>query len=406
MDTGHKVIGQLVGHVQPPTVCAAAQPGAHHRVLIAEDEVPVARIALLHGGQGVDAPPGLILVRPVSKLKPRAIGGVPVPAGPLVLAVGAVAVEVAAHPAGVIEHAVQQNADAHFVRLFAQALKVLVRAQHGINAAVIRRAVAVVLRRLKDRAEIDGLHPQRRQIGQLFLHALQVAAKEIPVADVVALRCLALRSHGRGLVPILVYPAVSHHPGGIRDAAAAEPVGQDLVAHPLAEPAGHPVAAVVDGELILAGFQLPAPKPGEPERIPHKAHIVPGVHRAGKFIPHPVRIRPRHGNGLGAVPVKLIAERDLAPAEAHRSWRAQGQAHRLPGAHRATGGLTAKVPRIKHIAFVHVIHLLLSHVHSPSSAGRVSPFGAVVSSSAKAAPSSAGAASCTVVSAGATGCAV
>lgn len=65
------------------------------------------------------------------------------------LRVEAIGVEVAAVGAGVVEHAVQNDADAPGVGLPAQGTEIRLRAQQGVNGPVIRRVVAVVAVGLK-----------------------------------------------------------------------------------------------------------------------------------------------------------------------------------------------------------------------------------------------------------------
>ena len=72
-DALDKVAGQLVGHIQPPAVRAAAQPMPDHAVLIAEDEVTVSRLRLIDGGQGLHAPPGVVVRRPRVEAVPAVI---------------------------------------------------------------------------------------------------------------------------------------------------------------------------------------------------------------------------------------------------------------------------------------------------------------------------------------------
>ena len=162
-----KVVGQLVGHVQPPAVRPGAQPPADDAVGGADDVVHVARLALVDGGEGVDAPPGVVFVRPVGEVIPAVIGGGLGLAGPHG-GVGAVPVEVFAHIALVVEDSVQQHPHAPGVGGGAQGAKGLLRAQHGVDLLVVPGAVAVVLRPLKDGTEVEGVHPQLLQVVQLF----------------------------------------------------------------------------------------------------------------------------------------------------------------------------------------------------------------------------------------------
>ena len=258
---------------------------------------------LVHRGKGVNAPPALILVRPVNKVKPGAVGRI------LTLAsagsgIEAVAVEVAADIADMVEHAVQHHPHAPLVGHLAQLGKVLLGAQHGVNVAVIGGTVAVVLRRLKDGAEIQGLHPQALEIVQLLHDALQVAAEEVPVADLSVL----VRAELRLLLPGSVDPPSSHHTLGIGHPGAAEAVGENLVGRPLAKPFRHHLSPVVDGELVGAEHLPPlSVQPLQTKGVPDQSHIVPRVQGTGKQIPGSVQPRPGHIQGDGGIVPELEA---------------------------------------------------------------------------------------------------
>ena len=117
-DGGDEVVGQLIRHVQTPAVGAAAQPAPYHGILVGDDEPPVVRCVLVYRRQGVDAPPRIVLRGPRVKAVPREIGGVLALRRPR-LRVKAVGVEIAAVGAGMVEYAVQNDADAPVVRLAA-----------------------------------------------------------------------------------------------------------------------------------------------------------------------------------------------------------------------------------------------------------------------------------------------
>ncbi len=279
VDTGHKVVGQLVGHVQPPAVCPRPQPPADHAVLAAEDEVPVAGVVLVDGGQGVDAPPAVVFVGPLGKAKPGAVGGVLALLCPR-LGVEAVAVEVAAHIAGVVKHAVQHHPHPPPVGLVAQPGKILVGAQHRVYPAVVGGAVAVVFRRLEDGVEVQGLHSQALEVVQLFQHALKVTAEEVPVAHLPPVVGAVLGE----LLPALVDPPAPHHALRVWNFAAAEAVGENLIGGPLAKPGGDILLPVVDGELVGAQVLGAAIQLFQPEGVPDQPHIAGGVQLGGKQV--------------------------------------------------------------------------------------------------------------------------
>ena len=358
---GHEVVGELVGHVQPPAVRAGPEPPADHRVLPAEDELPVGGVVLVHGGQGVDAPPALVLVGPLIEVVPGVVGGVLALVGPQ-LRVEAVPVEIAAHKAGVVEHPVQHHPHPRLVGLSAQAGEVLLGAQHGVDGAVVGGAVPVVLRRLKDGAEVQGAHPQAVEVVQLFLHPLQAAPEEVPVADLPAVVGAVLRL----VLPGGVDPPPPHHPLGVGDPETAEPVGEDLIGHPLPKPGGDRLAAVVHRELEGAQLlPLFAVQPLQGEGVPHQAHIVHGIQHAGEHVPVPVQAGPGHGDLRRLIRPELKAGGQAGPGVALRPRRAQRQRHLGPRGHRPVGVLIPGVPGVKNGWSCHGITLV-----SRSSSGR------------------------------------
>ena len=262
------------------------------------------------------------------------------------LRVEAVPVEIAAHEAGVVEHPVQHHPHIPAVGLPAQAGEVLLTAQHGVDGAVIGGAVPVVLRRLKDGAEVQGAHPQAVEVVQLFLHPLQAAPEEVPVADLPAVVGAVLRL----VLPGGVDPPPPHHPLGVGDPETAEPVGEDLIGHPFPKPGGNCLTAVVHGELEGAQlFLLFAVQPLQGEGIPHQTHIVHSIQHAGEHIPVPVQAGPGHGNLRRLIRPEFKAGGQAGPGQgmgisavssAQNSKRADRRAQEYPS---ARGGRSFRV---------------------------------------------------------------
>ena len=297
---------------------------------------------LVHCRQGVDPPPALIPVGPLLKAVPGIPGGVLALVGSR-LRVEAVPVEVAADKAGVVEHPVQHHPHSQAVGLPAELGKVLLTAQHGVDPAVIRCAIAVVLCRLKDGAEVEGRHPQAVEIVQLLHHAPQVPAEKIPVADL----AVPVRAVLRLLLPGGVDPAPAHQPIGLGDPGTAEAVGEDLIGHPLSEPGGDLLSAIVHSQLI--GTQLLALLPVQPlqrEGVPHQPHIVPSVQHAGEQVPVPIQSGPGHGNGAYLVLPGLEPRGEQSAGIALLPQRPEGQKHRGPRRRRPIGGLAPGIPGV------------------------------------------------------------
>ena len=166
-DALDEVAGQLVRHVQPPAVGTAAKPAAHHAVLAAEDEVAVVRTLLVDGGQRPHAPPRVVLRRPRVEAVPAEVGGFPA-LRRAQLRVVALCVKIPAVAAGVVEYAVNDDAHPPLVGLAAQGTEVLLRAQQGVDAPVIRRVVPVVAGGLENGVEIQRRHVEALEIVQLL----------------------------------------------------------------------------------------------------------------------------------------------------------------------------------------------------------------------------------------------
>ena len=151
---GNEVVRQLVGHVQPPAGGPLPQPVPHHGVSVPDDEPAIAVRRLLHRRQGPDAPPGVVILRPGVEGVPIIILGLPALGRPQ-LRIESLGVEIPAVAAGVVEHPVQHHPDAPAPGLPAQGAEVLLGAQHGVNAPVVRRVVPVVAVGLKNRTQVQ-----------------------------------------------------------------------------------------------------------------------------------------------------------------------------------------------------------------------------------------------------------
>ena len=101
MDSGHKIIGQLIGHIQTPSVCTGPEPAANDRILSTEDKFPVIRIMFVDGRERINSPPAFVVIRPVLEIEPGAIGGLLALFGTQI-GIVSITVEVTADKAGVI----------------------------------------------------------------------------------------------------------------------------------------------------------------------------------------------------------------------------------------------------------------------------------------------------------------
>ena len=319
-DLFNEPVRQLVGHVQPPAGGAGPEPAADDRVLPVDNVVYISLAFLPDGRQGADAPPGVVVVGPGMERVPVVVGAL-LALGGAQGGVKAVGVEIEALGAGVVKDAVQNHMHAPALRLPAQGAEILLRAQHGVDLAVIRRVVAVVGGGLENGAQIQGSHAHAGQLIQLGRDARKLSAEEVAVADL-SVRVRPPLGH---VVPVFLDPAVAHQSLGMGVRQAAEAVWENLVRHTLAEPGGG-AAFLIDGHLPGSGGLVAAVAglvknaagavvPPEREVIPDELRLLGGHHGGGKV--HPVRRGLRGGqlDGLGAAG-ELVVQNESAVGEA------------------------------------------------------------------------------------------
>ena len=133
-----------------------------HAVGVPDDVVLVALGKLVDVGEGLEAPPALVLVRPPLEAVPAVVGRV------LALAVGAVpedalAVKVDGVGPGVGIDPVQNDLHAPFMGGGAEGAEVGLCAQHGVGAFVVGGVVAVVGEGHGDGIQVEDTHPQLGQ---------------------------------------------------------------------------------------------------------------------------------------------------------------------------------------------------------------------------------------------------
>ena len=102
-----------------------------------------------------ESPPGAVAVRPGAEIIPfkiRRFSGL-ICAG---LRITAIAVEVYAVVPRVGKHPVENDVHPRFLRRRNEHAEVALIPQHGVNAKIVRRVVAVVCGRFKDRVQIQA----------------------------------------------------------------------------------------------------------------------------------------------------------------------------------------------------------------------------------------------------------
>ena len=289
-DLLQKPVRQLIRHIQPPAGSSGTQPPADNGVLGVNDEIHIRGRGLLHRWQSADAPPGVVGIRPVVE---------PVPAVPgRVLALGcaqggviAVGIEVHALGSGVVEHAVQNHPHPPLSGLGAESAEIGLRAQHGVDAGIVRCVITVVGGGLENGAEVQRGDTKGLQIVQFRRDPRQSATKEVPVADLP----IRIRPPLRRVIPVLVDPAPANQTRRVHGYQTAETIWKNLVCHTCPKPAGR-TAFLVDRQLPGHGLSVTAVAglvqqtagavlPPEAEVIPEKIGQLRRGQCAGKAKP-------------------------------------------------------------------------------------------------------------------------
>ena len=78
-----------------------------------------------------------------------------------------------------VEHAVQNHAKPKLVRLFDKLVKILESPQDRVNFKIVNRMVTVIRIALENRAKINGIHAERRNVFKLFANAREVSAEHV-----------------------------------------------------------------------------------------------------------------------------------------------------------------------------------------------------------------------------------
>ena len=227
----------------------------------------------------MNPPPTLIAVGPMVELVPRGEKG----HGTLrrtQLGIKPGGIKVAAVRAGMIEHPVKHHAHAALGGLGAKTAKILLRAQHGVDGQIIGGIIAVIAGGFKNRVQVKGGDGKTLQIVQLADNALQVTAEKVAVGDLP----VGFRTVKRLVRPVFVHQPVTHHAGGVGQAAAAKAIWKYLVSHAGAEPGRCHALTVIDGELpalqlgfvavtVTAEADAGAVPTGEAEAVPEQVGL-------------------------------------------------------------------------------------------------------------------------------------
>ena len=163
--------------------------------------------------------------------------------------------------------------------LAAQLPKILLRTQHGVHGPIVGGVIPMVGRSLENRVEIQRRHRQALQIVQLLRNAPEIAAEKVTVTNFP----LLVRQIVRGVLPAFVNGPLSHQPLRLRQAAAAEAVWENLVAHTLTEPFrrhGVLIHRQLPGSAASGKGHGLAASSGQGEVVPQQVRLLRGRHRA------------------------------------------------------------------------------------------------------------------------------
>ena len=224
--------------------------------------------------------------------------------------IAVLAVEIDAVGTGVAEHTIQQNADAPFLCRGGEGVQIGRVTQQRVDAAVIRRVIAVVGVGLKDGVEIDTGDAQGLQIVQLLLYALKVAAEKVVIPHATVMVGTPFGRFG----PI----AVHHTTGGyplLRLAGGGKTIRENLIENTARQPIGSGEARLVTGQLPAGTVHIGGISGG----AVGLAHQPAATHRHL----HPESVPVKAGGGGGVV--------DTPPLVAVAT-------HTIPGAGKLCGG--------------------------------------------------------------------
>ena len=239
--------GQFIDDVQAPAADAFVQPVFEDAVFAVDDEIHIRRRRLFDIGQVRYAPPRFIVVGILLEAVPfivrRLLRLIGADAG-----IVAEAVEVNAVGPGMAEDAVKDDVDACFFGGLAESGKFFIRPQHGVDAEVIGRTVAVIAGTFKNRVEVNRRDSQFLQVRQLFPDTGEVAAEKVVIDDVALAFALAVIRH---VVPVAVddgpFLAVQ---AACRMGPVAEAVRENLIDDGMFEPVRRVGVLIVDCDLI------------------------------------------------------------------------------------------------------------------------------------------------------------
>ena len=347
-----KFIRQLVDDVKPEAIRSEAQPVGDDGVLILDNIMEIRLVQLLDARERADAPPGLVIVGIMVEAIPAAVRRIRV--GRRAVAKHMLRVKIDAVAARVGEHPVENDAHAARVSLVAQGAEVLLRAEHGVRAAIVRRVIAVVRPRHEDRVQVENADAQLLQIRQLFANARKISAEKVVVPHLTVRIGAVLRQ----LIGAFVHPERLELIGQVAAPAAGEAVREDLIHHSARRKVRHRKIGRNDAELpLLPRLHIritPLPEQAEAAAAAlvdvEPVKMQPGLLPREFQTPELIAVLAARGEGkrqLGAHSVLAVLQHqaDAGGADLRRDADLQNAA--LPRPERSERGLVLRLTAVK-----------------------------------------------------------
>ena len=227
----HKLVRQLIDHVQPEAVRAQRQPVRDHAVRAPDDVVHVRRLELVDTRQRRDAPPARVHVGIVLEREPAAIRRALVVDG---------ALKIRAAAADVRKYAVEHDLHAQLVRRRAQRRKIRLRAEHRVDALIVIGVIAVVRPRHKNGVEVQNFDAQIVQIRQLFADTVEIPAVKVVVQHL----AVGVRPPDGHVLAVFMHPVGLQFLRAVARPGSGKAVGKNLIHHRAAQCVRHGKARI------------------------------------------------------------------------------------------------------------------------------------------------------------------
>ena len=248
--------------------------------------------------------------------------------------------------------------DAALPGLAAEDVKILFRAQHGVDMGIIGGIVPMVGGGFKNGAEVQRGHAQPGQVVQLGGNTCQRTAEKVPVPDLT----VGIRLPLGHVVPLLVNPAVSHQAIRLGNGQPPESIWKNMVRHAAAEPlrrmggtVGRQLPGVKLGVTAVACLiqkTTGAVVPPQAEVIPAQLRLRRGGDGGGKAQALPLRTQAGHFHLLGPAG-KLMEKNQRAMGKVLLEQGTAAKGDKLPAGDGAERGFVLCGTGIENKGFTH-----------------------------------------------------